>query len=640
MNHWPSLILLFYLFPAIIFMACFYTLIKIDNATSVEVDLIPVAGKRALLQQIGWCERVFIYIGLLVPFISILLLSNSLEGSVLLDQRIYLVYLLILFCIFEVIKGPFGKRLSGKSLLNKDVGFSSSKGIVALMANLFLYFHLFNFFQLQWTEWVKIWGASIEYIPISHAMGAVCSIFLAIGVIYLLSPISLKFLFPVNELKNGEEKDLMKSIFEDYPETQFFHIDLGEENRFSTFFSNWFRVGPKLYYTSDLFEYLSEKEFRIFMAHELGHYQNHHILKRYLALFLIMPIAVFSSLILSEQVFVWIGLLEIIYGISAIVIFTVTVLMCRNLLRFQEFEADKNILRLGYNSTDFLSTFEKIYRVKECDTDYQSELDQLIHVLSHPKVMERYDSIKVLEKSKKIAGSFSSLKGLFADRSGKLLLGFYLTLTFMNIYGVSNLLDYHQTLQLVKAGDDTSLEHYVLDKKIDLNRKFIVQQGRPFGFLLSKYMNTSSFNKLKTLGLNPMTMDLTQRRTLIHWSVYWNNFELFKSLTAMGIDPLLRDKNGWTPFHLAAFYGANDILDFYMDSGQNINLRTNHNSTPLSLASEKGHFKTVKRLLALGANKELLDDDGDLAEILALKNGHKDTYHLLMIGHAGAISIP
>ena len=51
--------------------------------------------------------------------------------------------------------------------------------------------------------------------------------------------------------------------------------------------------------------------------------------------------------------------------------------------------------------------------------------------------------------------------------------------------------------------------------------------------------------------------------------------------------------------------------------------------TPLIIATSKGHEKTVKALLANGADKELTNKFGDTALDIAEENGKKEMIELL-----------
>ena len=81
--------------------------------------------------------------------------------------------------------------------------------------------------------------------------------------------------------------------------------------------------------------------------------------------------------------------------------------------------------------------------------------------------------------------------------------------------------------------------------------------------------------------------------------------EIAKLANAVGkLDELINfpENNGKYPLHVAASYGNDEMLDFLLKSGANVNVRNNEGLTPLDVACRKGNLKTVDVLIKKNAN--------------------------------------
>uniref|UniRef100_A0A7S0VQS9 Uncharacterized protein n=1 Tax=Hemiselmis tepida TaxID=464990 RepID=A0A7S0VQS9_9CRYP len=76
------------------------------------------------------------------------------------------------------------------------------------------------------------------------------------------------------------------------------------------------------------------------------------------------------------------------------------------------------------------------------------------------------------------------------------------------------------------------------------------------------------------------------------------------------------------PLHLAAAEGHSDLIAKLVARGADVNIINRHGFTPLHLAAQKGHTKAVHALVRLGADWGAQDRLGDTAEDKADLAGH------------------
>jgi ankyrin repeat protein len=69
-----------------------------------------------------------------------------------------------------------------------------------------------------------------------------------------------------------------------------------------------------------------------------------------------------------------------------------------------------------------------------------------------------------------------------------------------------------------------------------------------------------------------------------------------KKALAQGMNVNKRDKDGWTPLHLAACYCHTAILDLLISKGADVNAKGYDGATPLRVAALFGHTTTAELL--------------------------------------------
>jgi cytohesin len=101
------------------------------------------------------------------------------------------------------------------------------------------------------------------------------------------------------------------------------------------------------------------------------------------------------------------------------------------------------------------------------------------------------------------------------------------------------------------------------------------------------------------------------------------NTTLVKVLITDGAAVNKTNKLGWTPLHLAAYYGHPEIVRFLIANGAPINAQTPKKWTPLMEAALKGHLDVVVLLVSKGATKSLRNKKGHTAKVIAAKGNHQ-----------------
>ncbi|HEY6987877.1 MAG TPA: ankyrin repeat domain-containing protein [Bryobacteraceae bacterium] len=96
--------------------------------------------------------------------------------------------------------------------------------------------------------------------------------------------------------------------------------------------------------------------------------------------------------------------------------------------------------------------------------------------------------------------------------------------------------------------------------------------------------------------------------------------------------------DGWTPLHLAAFFGHVGLANALVDRGAAVNSRSTNpmKNTPLHAASAGGHLTLVELLLKRGANPNATQEGGWTALHGAAQSGHREMVEALLAGGADA----
>jgi ankyrin repeat protein len=117
---------------------------------------------------------------------------------------------------------------------------------------------------------------------------------------------------------------------------------------------------------------------------------------------------------------------------------------------------------------------------------------------------------------------------------------------------------------------------------------------------------------------------------------------LSEAMQQIDNDPALLEAHstdGWTPLHLAAFFGHAPLVDALLGRGAKIDSRSTNamENTPLHAAAAGGHTEIVERLLKGGADPGAIQHGGWTALHSAAQNGNRAMVEVL-IAHGADIN--
>ncbi|XP_054709757.1 ankyrin repeat domain-containing protein 50-like isoform X2 [Uloborus diversus] len=146
---------------------------------------------------------------------------------------------------------------------------------------------------------------------------------------------------------------------------------------------------------------------------------------------------------------------------------------------------------------------------------------------------------------------------------------------------------------------------------------------RPLRFLADSIIRGMPFEEIQILleeSLSILDEPITKGLRLLHYAAFQRDFDALCLLLQLGADPNLMDEAGYTPLHICAEKGYNELIELLVEFGARIRFtelnpndeahgdppRATIADEPLRLAIRNEEHETVQLLLEHGANPNAL----------------------------------
>jgi hypothetical protein len=107
---------------------------------------------------------------------------------------------------------------------------------------------------------------------------------------------------------------------------------------------------------------------------------------------------------------------------------------------------------------------------------------------------------------------------------------------------------------------------------------------------------------------------------ILHQNVKDQNITQLEENIGRGLNINERDRYGFTPLILAAYYGYGPLVKFLCEKGANINAQDNEGNSALIYAADNGYVDTFNILMDSGADVNLVNKQGHNALWCAKNN--------------------
>lgn len=177
----------------------------------------------------------------------------------------------------------------------------------------------------------------------------------------------------------------------------------------------------------------------------------------------------------------------------------------------------------------------------------------------------------------------------------------------------------------VKNGDLAAVRAGLSEDPSLLNQK---NESGQTAYLLACYYRKPEMAEY-LLGLNP-ELDLFTACVAGHTAEVLNRIQADSSLLES------HSSDGWTPLHLAAFFGHKELAEALLKEGAQVDSRSTNTmqNTPLHAATAGRQVELMKLLLEQGANPDATQEGGWTALHAAAQNGDRAMIEVLLANSA------
>ncbi len=183
--------------------------------------------------------------------------------------------------------------------------------------------------------------------------------------------------------------------------------------------------------------------------------------------------------------------------------------------------------------------------------------------------------------------------------------------------------------ETVEANPITALQYYILAAELDhKDAEAAVER-------LNKSLSKSDRAEARERAANwsPVTDEDVERkqpvkrphndRARLLAAADGGNLDQVTELLEKGVPVDVRDEHQWTPMMLAALQGHDKVVALLLEQGADMEARDINGTTALMAAASSGWLSVVKRLIKAGADMDVEDNAGETAFYMAEQFEHR-----------------
>ncbi len=127
--------------------------------------------------------------------------------------------------------------------------------------------------------------------------------------------------------------------------------------------------------------------------------------------------------------------------------------------------------------------------------------------------------------------------------------------------------------------------------------------------MVEKWIENGNIQKLKEAKISRNWKSRLWKSSGLHVAAMHNQLGSARFFLNKKVDINAKDKNGWTPLHLASFKNY-EMMEFLLKNGADPNIKDNEGNTPLYNAVSRYHIGGISLLLKYGADPTVKNKEG------------------------------